>query len=156
MCLLKAPPNCSLGWEASCSAHSADVLLTLDSRVFCFEHESTPFRLKIFQQMCSCAAPPQINPEAARAEFRSAVSSDAGSGVKDFMDSMGVGGWLEQLSELKLGELLDTPPPGLDEAVAIAKASRVEQNFLPCVSSAGFVCGMGSLPGLRLHLFAAI
>lgn len=26
-----------------------------------------------------------------------------------------------QLSELKLGELLDTPPPGLDEAMAISK-----------------------------------
>ncbi|KAK6118101.1 hypothetical protein DH2020_048150 [Rehmannia glutinosa] len=28
----------------------------------------------------------------------------------------------EQLGELKLGELLDTPPPGLDEALAISKA----------------------------------
>lgn len=27
----------------------------------------------------------------------------------------------DQLKELKLGELLETPPPGLDEAVAIAK-----------------------------------
>ena len=27
----------------------------------------------------------------------------------------------DQLADLKLGELLDTPPPGLDEAVAIAK-----------------------------------
>lgn len=27
-----------------------------------------------------------------------------------------------QLEELKLGELLDTPPPGLDEAIAISKA----------------------------------
>ncbi|XP_022004752.1 ATPase GET3B-like [Helianthus annuus] len=26
-----------------------------------------------------------------------------------------------QLGELKLGELLDTPPPGLDEAIAISK-----------------------------------
>jgi hypothetical protein len=31
-----------------------------------------------------------------------------------------------QLSELKLGELLDTPPPGLDEAMAI---SKVRANF---------------------------
>jgi hypothetical protein len=29
---------------------------------------------------------------------------------------------LQKLGELKLGELLDTPPPGLDEAIAISKA----------------------------------
>ena len=28
-----------------------------------------------------------------------------------------------KLGELKLGELLDTPPPGLDEAIAISKVS---------------------------------
>jgi arsenite-transporting ATPase len=27
----------------------------------------------------------------------------------------------DSLAELRLGELLETPPPGLDEAVAIAK-----------------------------------
>ena len=34
---------------------------------------------------------------------------------------MGLGMIADQLAELKLGELLDTPPPGLDEAVAIGK-----------------------------------
>ena len=34
---------------------------------------------------------------------------------------MGLGLIADQLADLKLGELLDTPPPGLDEAVAIAK-----------------------------------
>jgi hypothetical protein len=34
---------------------------------------------------------------------------------------VGLGGFAEQLGDLKLGELLDTPPPGLDEAIAIAK-----------------------------------
>ena len=34
---------------------------------------------------------------------------------------MGLGMIADQLADLKLGELLDTPPPGLDEAVAIAK-----------------------------------
>ena len=34
---------------------------------------------------------------------------------------MGLGMIANQLADLKLGELLDTPPPGLDEAVAIAK-----------------------------------
>ncbi|KAH9768403.1 ATPase get3b [Citrus sinensis] len=37
------------------------------------------------------------------------------------MDGMGLGMLVEQLGELKLGELLDTPPPGLDEAIAISK-----------------------------------
>lgn len=39
----------------------------------------------------------------------------------DFLSGMGLGMVADQLKELKLGELLDTPPPGLDEAVAIAK-----------------------------------
>lgn len=33
------------------------------------------------------------------------------------------GFWLIELGELKLGELLDTPPPGLDEAIAISKVT---------------------------------
>ncbi|CAI5459057.1 unnamed protein product [Closterium sp. Yama58-4] len=70
----------------------------------------------------------EIDPEQAREEFRSATGKDGGKGVKDFMDSMGLGGWIDQLSELKLGELLDTPPPGLDEAVAIAKVVQFMQS----------------------------
>ena len=42
--------------------------------------------------------------------------------AKDFLGGMGLGMLAGQLADLKLGELLDTPPPGLDEAVAIAKA----------------------------------
>ncbi|KAI3458953.1 hypothetical protein Pfo_015616 [Paulownia fortunei] len=63
----------------------------------------------------------EINPEKAREEFRSASQTTGGSGVKDFMDGMGLGLIADQLGELKLGELLDTPPPGLDEAIAISK-----------------------------------
>ncbi|CAN6461517.1 unnamed protein product [Victoria cruziana] len=63
----------------------------------------------------------ELNPEKAREEFRSAAQKNGGTGVKDFMDSMGLGVLVEQLGELKLGELLDTPPPGLDEAIAISK-----------------------------------
>ncbi|KAA8534405.1 hypothetical protein F0562_031922 [Nyssa sinensis] len=63
----------------------------------------------------------EINPEKAREEFRSASQKNGGTGVKDFMDGMGLGMIVEQLGELKLGELLDTPPPGLDEAIAISK-----------------------------------
>ncbi|OVA18037.1 Arsenical pump ATPase [Macleaya cordata] len=64
----------------------------------------------------------EINPEKAREEFRAASQANGGTGgVKDFMDSMGLGMLVDQLGELKLGELLDTPPPGLDEALAISK-----------------------------------
>ncbi|KAL6586416.1 ATPase get3b [Orobanche minor] len=63
----------------------------------------------------------EINPEKAREEFRSTSRKSGGSGVKDFMDGMGLGLIADQLGELKLGELLDTPPPGLDEAIAISK-----------------------------------
>ncbi|KAL0317428.1 UNVERIFIED_CONTAM: ATPase ARSA1 [Sesamum angustifolium] len=50
----------------------------------------------------------EINPEKAREEFRSASQKNGGSGVKDFMDGMGLGMIADQLGELKLGELLDT------------------------------------------------
>ncbi|CAL5407357.1 unnamed protein product [Camellia sinensis] len=63
----------------------------------------------------------EINPEKAREEFRSTSQKTGGNGIKDFMDGMGLGMIVEQLEELKLGELLDTPPPGLDEAIAISK-----------------------------------
>ncbi|KAJ0470345.1 putative arsenite-transporting ATPase [Helianthus annuus] len=63
----------------------------------------------------------EINPEKARDEFRDVSKKNGGTGVKDFMDGMGLGMLADQLGELKLGELLDTPPPGLDEAIAISK-----------------------------------
>ncbi|XP_071724046.1 ATPase GET3B-like [Rutidosis leptorrhynchoides] len=66
----------------------------------------------------------EINPDKAREEFRSATKIGGGTGVKDFMDGMGLGVLAEQLGELKLGELLDTPPPGLDEALAISKVMQ--------------------------------
>lgn len=68
----------------------------------------------------------EINPEKAREEFRTASqgSGGGGDGMKDLMDSMGLGMLADQLGELKLGELLDTPPPGLDEAIAISKVMQ--------------------------------
>jgi hypothetical protein len=39
----------------------------------------------------------------------------------DFLKGFGLGMVADQLADLRLGELLDTPPPGLDEAVAISK-----------------------------------
>ncbi|KAK7391139.1 hypothetical protein VNO78_19542 [Psophocarpus tetragonolobus] len=66
----------------------------------------------------------EINPEKSREEFRNAAQKSGGSGVKDFMDGMGLGMIADQLGELKLGELLDSPPPGLDEAIAISKVMQ--------------------------------
>ncbi|XP_044504997.1 ATPase GET3B-like isoform X2 [Mangifera indica] len=66
----------------------------------------------------------EINPEKAREEFRSASQKSGGSGMKDIMGSMGLGMLADQLGDLKLGELLDTPPPGLDEAIAISKVMQ--------------------------------
>lgn len=52
-----------------------------------------------------------------------------------FLSGLGLGMVADQLKDLKLGELLDTPPPGLDEAVAIAKVvqfvnSQVRRGYL--------------------------
>ena len=64
----------------------------------------------------------EVDPDQAKAEFAMfAKQTDMSSGAKDFMSSVGLGGFAEQIGDLKLGELLDTPPPGLDEAIAIAK-----------------------------------
>lgn len=40
----------------------------------------------------------QINPEKAREEFRSASQANGGTGVKDFMDGMGLGMLVEQVT----------------------------------------------------------
>ena len=57
---------------------------------------------------------------------------------------MGLGMIADQLADLKLGELLDTPPPGLDEAVAIAKVRPLLNPY--------HLAGLRLLllPGLRL------
>ncbi|KAJ0657285.1 putative arsenite-transporting ATPase [Helianthus annuus] len=64
----------------------------------------------------------EINPEKTKEDFR--YASQNNGGVKNVMDSMGLGMVAEQLGELKLAELLDTPPPGLDEAIAISKVMQ--------------------------------
>ena len=51
-------------------------------------------------------------------------------GAKDFLGGMGLGLLADQLGDLRLGELLDTPPPGLDEAVAIAKVQILAHSML--------------------------
>lgn len=49
-----------------------------------------------FPELC------QINPEKSREEFRSASQKDGGTGVKDFMDSMGLGMLAEQVNHIVL------------------------------------------------------
>ncbi|GAA0151604.1 transporter [Lithospermum erythrorhizon] len=66
----------------------------------------------------------EINPETTREEFRAAGQNRSNSDMKDIMSSMGLGAIADQLGNLKLGELLDTPPPGLDEAIAISKVMQ--------------------------------
>ncbi|XP_012064762.1 ATPase GET3B isoform X2 [Jatropha curcas] len=58
----------------------------------------------------------EINPEKAREEFHTVNPKT--------MDGMGLGMLADQLGELKLGELLDTFPPGLDEVIAISKVMQ--------------------------------
>lgn len=43
---------------------------------------------------------PQINPEKAREEFRNVNQQNGGTGVKDFMDGMGLGMLAEQVKLL--------------------------------------------------------
>ena len=43
--------------------------------------------------------------------------------VNDFLAGIGLGAVGDQLKDLRLSELLDTLPPGVDEAVAISKVS---------------------------------
>ncbi|GKV01251.1 hypothetical protein SLEP1_g13816 [Rubroshorea leprosula] len=66
----------------------------------------------------------ELNPEKAKEDFLAATQKDGGREVKDFMDSMGMGMFGDQLGDLKLGELLDSPPPGFDEAIAISKVMQ--------------------------------
>ena len=43
--------------------------------------------------------------------------------MNDFLAGIGLGAVGDQLKDLRLSELLDTLPPGVDEAVAISKVS---------------------------------
>ncbi|CAG9465867.1 unnamed protein product [Pedinophyceae sp. YPF-701] len=64
----------------------------------------------------------EIDPEQAKQEFKEYYASGGGKeNIGDFMSSVGLQGLMESLTDLRLSELLDTPPPGLDESVAIAK-----------------------------------
>lgn len=63
----------------------------------------------------------EVDPDAAKEEFKVYAGGAGKSEASDLLGGMpGLGAVLEQLTDLRLGELLDTPPPGFDEAVAIS------------------------------------
>ncbi|XP_058729768.1 ATPase GET3B-like [Vicia villosa] len=66
----------------------------------------------------------EINPDKSMDEFRTAGQKLGGGGAKSLMQSMGLGAIADQLGELKLEELLHTPPPGTDEIIAITKVMQ--------------------------------
>ncbi|PNY04275.1 arsenical pump-driving ATPase-like protein [Trifolium pratense] len=72
----------------------------------------------------------EINPDKSMEEFRTAGQKLGGGGAKSLMQSMGLGAIAGQLGELKLEEMLHTPPPGTDEIIAITKACIVVMQFL--------------------------
>ena len=65
----------------------------------------------------------EIDPENEKQAFRAWSAGSGKQEAKEFMGGFGISSVIEQLADLKLGELLDTPPPGFDEAVAIGKVS---------------------------------
>lgn len=60
----------------------------------------------------------EVNIEKARQDMKDAVSG--ADGLESMLGDVGLGMFNEQIKELRLGELLENPPPGSDEAVAIA------------------------------------
>ncbi|KZV47212.1 hypothetical protein F511_05263 [Dorcoceras hygrometricum] len=110
-----------------------------------FDQDLTGGGLVQVQGMESSLYALEVNPERMREEYQSA-SHGEGS-VKHFMDSMGLGALAAQLGELKLGELLDTPPPGFDEAFAIAKALVLQvMQFVESPEYCGHTLRLLSLP----------
>ncbi|XP_019413754.1 PREDICTED: ATPase GET3-like [Lupinus angustifolius] len=66
----------------------------------------------------------EINPEKSMEEFSTATQKLGGGGVKNIMQSMGLGMFADQLGDLRLDELMHTPPPGADEIIAISKVMQ--------------------------------
>jgi hypothetical protein len=81
----------------------------------------------------------QIDVSQAREELRQVASGGGGKGFNDFLDNLGLGIIAQQLKELDLGELMDTPPPGIDEAIAISKVKYVRGRVDPGLKG-GFCC----------------
>jgi len=59
----------------------------------------------------------EINIEKAREQIKEAAIGE------DLLDDLGIGGLTDQFKDLNLAELLENPPPGIDEAVAVSQVS---------------------------------
>ncbi|KAJ1403108.1 P-loop containing nucleoside triphosphate hydrolase [Sesbania bispinosa] len=77
----------------------------------------------------------EINPEKAREEFRNAAKTNGGSGVKDFMDGMGLGMIVDQGHTLRLLSL----PDFLD--ASIGKILKLRQKIASATSAIKSVFG---------------
>ncbi|EFN58656.1 hypothetical protein CHLNCDRAFT_16771, partial [Chlorella variabilis] len=69
----------------------------------------------------------EIDTEREKEKFKAWSAGQGRKEAESFMGGFGLGGVVEQLADLKLGELLDSPPPGFDEAVAISKVLQFVQ-----------------------------
>ncbi|KAK9851904.1 hypothetical protein WJX84_008222 [Apatococcus fuscideae] len=69
----------------------------------------------------------EIDTEKATSDFRASSAAGKGKGGIGFLKGTPLEGLGGSLGDLKLGELLETAPPGLDEAVAIAKVVEFVQ-----------------------------
>nr|XP_043634218.1 ATPase GET3B-like [Erigeron canadensis] len=86
-----------------------------------FDQDLTGGRLVPIQGLDSPLFGLEINPEKTKEDFRSVSQNNGGAGVRDMMESMGLGMAAEQFGDFNLAELLDITPPGVDEAIAISK-----------------------------------
>ena len=100
----------------------------------------------------------EVDLGAARAELSEAArrTDPAGggdNGATKFLRTVGLGVFADQLADLKLGELLDTPPPGVDEAVAIAKARAGRTATLAVQEAVQMHGGMGMTDEFDIGFF---
>lgn len=63
----------------------------------------------------------EIDIDQAREDIRESVNRENSISIDRMMSDVGLGLLSEQFKDLNLGELLDNPPPGTDEALAISK-----------------------------------
>ncbi|XP_027919177.1 ATPase ARSA1-like [Vigna unguiculata] len=70
----------------------------------------------------------EINPEKSREEFRNAAQKNGGTGVKDFMDGMGLGMIADQRTNKKSGTRITLPRSPLSPQLASSHSIRIGLN----------------------------
>ncbi|KAF9614431.1 hypothetical protein IFM89_018576 [Coptis chinensis] len=104
----------------------------------------------------------EINPEKAREEFRSASQSNGGTGVKDFMDSMGLGMLVDQVVKVSTDPAAPSKPvdqlfktalriedPPIKKAYGIPWRGSPCRNHEKTFSFTWLKCGMHLSSGFR-------